>query len=209
MKKILLLACFAVSSLTTFAQNEPKKVNFGVLANVNLAFLHATADFTNDYDNSKATATFTAGGYADFKVANTFTVRASLLYAQKGGRENEEGVNYKLKLNYLQLPVHFVYHKPLNLGEFYLGLGPYVAYGLSAKVSATEGGRSVSESIGFGSDTDTYKRVDVGVDFIAGLKFKNNLFINLNSNSGITSISNYDNPKIRNNVFGLGIGYAF
>ncbi len=74
-----------------------------------------------------------AGGYVNWEFTQHSTMQLELTYLQKGSRQNpkpDENMydNYLFRLNYMEVPVLYVYKLPdinlKNVGDFYLETGP-------------------------------------------------------------------------------------
>ena len=195
MKKIsLLFFAFALSTSALVAQ-----VRFGVQAGP--AFTSMTSEASGVKVTYNKTG-FTAGVLAELPLSESgFYFRPALNFIQKGG--DFEGAS--LNLNYLELPLDFVYKLEAGSGKLFLGVGPSFALGLSGK--AKSGGDS--EDINFGSGEDEIKPLDIGGNILAGYELSNGLFLSLNYNLGLSNISNESEVKTRNNYFGIRLGYLF
>src|SRR5678809_1312123 len=113
-------------------------------------------------------------------------------------------------------PLNFVYTVPAKNGRFFFGLGPVVAYALSAKLHDSR--ENMDKEIEFlegalYDNVPTANRVDIGINFIAEYEFRNGFFASLNYSRGFIDFRNdLDtdiNPQNKNIVVGLGIGYMF
>lgn len=204
MKKILLSICCLFAASFAFAQAP----SFGIRGGVGFASLSASSG--NLSVSSGSTTTFAAGLFADFKAGTNLTIQPGIYYAGKGGNFSADGAEADIKTYYLQVPVNVVYHAPVQFGSIYFGAGPYVAMGLSGKAKASDGTNSASQDITFGSDGD-FKRVDAGLNGIAGFEFKNGFLLGINYDLGLTDIGNDGTAEVstKNRVFGISIGFKF
>jgi hypothetical protein len=209
MKKILLLLCCAFAASTAFAQIP----TIGIKGGVNFASLSSSSNAADGTYNTGALTSFSAGIFVDFKTGGSLSIQPALLYTGKGGKESADfdgsNVSAKAKINYLQVPVNFVFNAPIAVGTFFVGAGPYVGYGLSAKVEASFDGKTESQEVDFGDVKGQYKRIEAGATGIAGIKFKQGLMLNLNYDLGLTNISNETDSSTKTRVFGISVGYAF
>jgi hypothetical protein len=119
--------------------------------------------------------------------------------------------------HYLELPVNLLYNFKIKPGKIFVGAGPYIGYLLSANghnTTTTNGTANYSETkfvVGNGGD---YKRIDLGVNFVAGIALKNGLLFNLAAYQGFTDIlaptaTNKFPPTTKNMALTLSAGYAF
>jgi len=236
MKKKLLTICLIIATITSFAQSSQKStVAFGIKGGINFASLLQTEEGSSNSISSSLLTSFQAGIFADFKFGDSFSVQPSLLYTGKGATDKEnvssegfsESSNVKLTLNYLQLPIYALYHKPVGNNDFFIGAGPFIAYGLSGKEkgSATETFEqpvppneettvtrtsAIDDKVSFGdSDTSDVKRVDYGVSAIIGFKFNNGFLISAYYDLGLANIAPASDADIKTRVFGVSVGYSF
>jgi hypothetical protein len=217
MKKSLLTICFAVISLTGFAQLP----SFGVKAGVNFANQSLTG--SNVLPGGKALATLNAGVFADFKFGNlslqpalNFTgegTKYALVISDNSGHQTGTA-NETETIYYLKLPVNLLYHVPVVIGNIYFGAGPYIAQGLSGKYKFPEtNGDAITtahEPVHFGNDAGDVKAQQYGADFILGLQFKNGFLVNANYDLGLSNDAPAaENASSKSRVFGISVGYKF
>ena len=140
MKKLILLAAFAVTTSIASAQ-----VSFGVQLGANIAMGKATFDgvnplYTTSIGNDPKVGIM--GGFvAEIPVGGKLAFRPELNFIQKGSKTNATfasfGIsdvdNHKLTLNYIEVPLNVVYKLDLGAGNLFFGLGPTVAIGISGK----------------------------------------------------------------------------
>ncbi len=195
MKKIsLLFFAFALTTSALFAQ-----VRFGIQAGPAFSSMTSKASGVKLTYNKTG---FTAGVLAELPLSESgIHFRPALNFVQKGGDFEGASIN----LNYLELPLDFVYKLEAGSGKLFLGVGPSFALGLSGK--AKSGGDS--EDIEFGSGEGEVKPLDLGGNILAGYELSNGLFLSVNYNLGFSNISNESEVKTRNNYFGIKLGYLF
>ncbi|MBD1366316.1 PorT family protein [Mucilaginibacter sp. ZT4R22] len=206
MKKLLLSIVFVAASMGAFAQ-IPK---FGIKGGVNFANVSASSGSVSaSFDNL---TTFSVGAFADLK-AGAISIQPGLFYTGKGFQFDNQIANEtdKIKLFYLQVPVNFVYHAPIVVGNIYVGAGPFVAYGISGKSKATSGGTSIEEDITFGDGEDDIKRTEFGLQGIAGLQLKGGFLVGISYDLGLSNIANNIDGEgsVKNKVFGVSVGFTF
>jgi hypothetical protein len=102
-------------------------------------------------------------------------------FVQKGGKTDLDGEDFKLFVNYLEVPVYLVYNGGKNVG-FYGGLGPSFNYGVSGNAIMGE----EEEGIKFGSDQDL-ARCHIGLNGMAGYQFSNGFGIDAFFSQSLTS----------------------
>jgi hypothetical protein len=235
MKKIILFSAFAVSYVTSMAQ-----VSFGAQAGVNLAFGKAATDIVDPFFNTTLTndpkAGFTVGVLAEIPLGEKFAFRPELNFIQKGSTTGISNALFgfdpqqKITLNYIELPLNVVYKLNVGSGNFFFGLGPAVAFGISGKVKLSDPSDPTDPDLNrtakvkfdgkkndvlSATDNDAHlKRLDVGVNALAGYKLQNGLFFKLGYNYGVLNIDpNKENAlpqnqtTYKNRGFNICIGY--
>ncbi|MBX2923100.1 MAG: PorT family protein [Chitinophagaceae bacterium] len=209
--------------------NEKSKVSYGVKAGINVASYRLNSEsrdqLKEDGSSLLPRISFHVGGYADLSVTDAFSVQAGLTLSSKGnkvrysyddyGFDEEISGTYTEKLLYLEVPVNAIY----KAGRFYAGAGPYVGYALSGKwkdKGETDYGDgdvesfSDSDKIEFGGD-EGYKRIDFGVNVLAGYQLKSKISIGVGYGLGLSNMLNRDDNSwfSKNRVFSLSVGYSF
>jgi hypothetical protein len=235
MKKIILFSAFAVSYITSMAQ-----VSFGAQMGANLSLGKAGTTFTDQF-SSYSTITNdpkvgpTVGLIAEIPLGKKFAFRPELNFIQKGSTIGDSETFFgiqpkkKITLNYIELPLNVIYKLNVGSGNFFLGLGTALAFGISGKVKIShptnqflnitsnvkfDGKKNDDIMLGFGNNDSHLKRFDVGVNALAGYKLQNGLFFKLGYNYGILNIDpNKDNERsldqttYKNRGFNICIGY--
>lgn len=207
MKKIIL--SLALVTATVFIATAQARFGVqvgGVGANVNGEDAGEDLDFDTRFG-------FTVGAAADIPLAESFRFRPALNFLQKGARDEFDfmGSNVKINmsLNYLELPLNFVYAADAGTGKFVVGLGPTLGFGLSGTLKTEVDGAEDEEDINFGDQDDELKSFEFSGNLLAGYEFANGLFIHANYNMGFSDLSNVSDSKWKNNYFGLRLGYWF
>lgn len=216
-KQVVLVLLALVGTLSTYAQ-----VSFGIKAGYNNSGVSGEGD-----EFSKRLSGFHAGGIADISLAENFSLQPQLLFIMKGAKsesytETIAGVEIqypeqKLTLNYLELPVNFLYKHEAGAGSIFVGAGPYLGFGLSGKIKAD--GLDEEGKVKFDGKKDSevdendeaavhLKRLDAGANFLAGYELKNGLLFSVNYSLGLTNLDP-DGNKSKNNYFGVSVGYLF
>lgn len=98
---------------------------FGVNAGVTLSYYAAKSE--GEKDNSKSNIGLTAGVVADLPLSESVSFRPALNFTQMGGNENGFGDINTLTMNYIELPLNFVYKARSSASTFFAGLGPSLA----------------------------------------------------------------------------------
>ncbi len=184
----------------------------GIRAGVNFQNINGKDAMGNDLEFDLMTG-FHAGLTADVPIGTGFVLQPGVLYSRKGAEIAED---VKLKLNYIEIPVNFIYKPALGSGSMLLGFGPYLAFGIGGEMDGPGG----SVDVDFVSDYDPnntnpqLKRMDAGGNLIAGYEFANKLSFQLNAQLGLMDITpDYgdvnNKTSFKNTGFGLSLGYRF
>lgn len=185
MKKIMLTALAVMSFVFANAQ----EIKFGVKGGVNFANLEQDA-------NGSSLTGFNAGGFAEIKLSEKFTLQPEVLYSTQGSDFSEDGYSDKLKLSYLNVPVMAKFYVIQKLN---VEVGPQIGFLLSAK----ETGENVKEF---------FKSVDFGLNAGIGYDFTKNIFAGIRYYRGLLNIvhnTDGDDIKAVNSVFSISAGYKF
>ncbi len=129
-KTILLLGVSLLFSVSSIAQ---VKVSGGFLGGLNLG--NVSVDPTpSGVDFSNLTG-FGAGGVLNFGFAGGFAIQVEPMYIQHGAKVNDNGSEFKDKVNYIDVPVMFIYTFATGQGQVepYVMAGPVLGIRLSAK----------------------------------------------------------------------------
>ncbi|HZY36928.1 MAG TPA: porin family protein [Mucilaginibacter sp.] len=202
MKKLYLILALLLATVFSYAQT----INFCAKAGINFSTLYLNTP--NSAGNGQYIAGFNAGAIVDIGFAN-FLIQPGLLYSVKGqkvevfiGDGNQQGpsvVSGTERLNYLELPVNFLYViKEIKFAKVYVGGGPYVGYGLSVSVSAD--GKTTSYSF-----NKFQSNPDYGLNALLGAEFKNRILVDAGYGFGLGNVS--DGNTLQNRVISVSVGY--
>lgn len=201
--KTLLLFLSLVITTGMYAQSPV----FGITAGASFASYKATQDISI---TSKTKVGFTAGVKLNLILGKNFAFQPALNFVQKGGIEKMDEFKDKITLNYIEVPLNFVYAFKSASGNFYLGAGPSLSYGISGKDKYDDGEHKETADIHFGSgDNDDLKPFEAGVNVLAGYMFKGGFLIEGNYNATLTNpviAADSDNGKLHLRYFALRIG---
>lgn len=202
MKKVLLLAAFAVFALTSVQAQE---VRFGAKLGLNMASIGGDS-FSNYYGGvSFGNKTgFHVGGFVEIPLMGDFSLQPEILYSSEGAGYSIGfiGLGDDIKLDYLRVPVLAKYNMP-----FLEGLSAELGPVLGLLVNAKDGGEDVK---------DDYSAFDVQVGVGATYRFNFGLSAGLRYNKGVMNVFDVSDvpageskPKGQSNVFQIFAGYSF
>lgn len=156
----------------------------------------------------------------EIAVAPDFYFQPGLLFTTKGFKDKysmvDEGINvsgdFKMNVNYLELPLNLAYKPLLGDGNLILAFGPYLGYAIGGKSKISAGGLSIENDLDFGSDDeDDLKPFDMGANLSFGYMFSGGFSVQFNTQLGLINIlpgGDSDN-SMKNTGFGLSVGYRF
>ena len=207
MKKIILSVALIAGIVTALSA----QTRFGINAGAVLANLKGEEGGEEQELDSKIG--ITAGIRADVALSENFRFRPGLNFVQKGGKEEFDFLGTEIKssitLNYLELPLNFVYNAPAGNGKFFIGAGPVFGFGLSGKNKVESGGEEQTEDVNFGDAEDEVKSFEFAGNVLAGYECASGLYFQANYNPGFSNLSNAPDSELKTTYFGLRIGYFF
>ena len=223
-KTFFLLAFLMLFGISANAQDTG--ISFGLRGGVNMQNFNGK-DLNGDKLEMSMVPRFNVGLVLGIPVAPEFYFQPGLMFSTKGAKSVSEFLGLDMaaeyNISYIELPMNFLYKPVLGNGHFFLGFGPYVAYGLGGKAKFTIEGTSTEEKIVFANDYQSlnpydwkhFRHLDYGANLFFGYELKNGLSIQLNTQLGLAKI-NADNTTLTNNKsefrntsYGLAIGYNF
>jgi hypothetical protein len=206
----MLVTMIGMVSYTTIAQTG--RTTFGITGGMHLSNINGRNAVGDDLDNQMKTG-FTGGINVAIPLSNGFYVQPGVEYRQKG---TEFRNGDKLTINYIDIPVNFVYKPALGNGAMILGFGPYVGFGIGGKMKSADGTKrelkfNNNYSVSDAQDIQ-FKKMDAGANLIAGYEFSSKVSAMIKAQLGLvnvnpkTDIPN-DKTRYRNTGFGLSLGY--
>ena len=227
MKRIFLMAAIASAvSTQSFAQ-----ASFGIQVGGNLGFVKYEDGSGNEQTNDPRLGVL-AGVVADVPLG-PISFRPELNYIQKGFKNTNSSTTLgitnasedKWSLNYVEVPLNFVYNLNAGSGKVFFGLGPNFGFGISGQ---TKSNRTVSSGGGSLSNTDKVdvkfdgkndandnkihlKSFDMGADVLAGYSSAMGLTFNVGYTYGFSDISpnNNSGSTLKNSGLTFKVGYMF
>lgn len=203
MKKMLCLA-FVLITLQTAVVAQ--KVRVGAKAGLNLSEVR-----TNDKEENKEIGirpSIHAGLVFDININKNLSFQPQVLYSGRGANEDHEDHKDIYKFNSIELPLNLLYRSGNKSGSFFIGGGPSIGYNLSGSLEATDDPNE-NFDFEFGSGDGEIRRIDLGVNVLAGYELKNGLFFSANYTRGLTNWLNVSTSTWRNNNLGVSVGYFF
>ena len=215
MKKFLKVGLLAV--LICFASSAQAQVKIGAKAGFNASSMSGWGDVMDKSLGSgigysaKFKPGFHAGLMIQVNFPDSFFLQPELLFSNQGMKEELKMAGQKESenstLNYLQLPIYAGCKFNAGPGlDVILGVGPYLAYGISGTDDVFDG------------DDGMLKRFDAGLSAMAGIEFSK-FQITLGYDLGLVDAIGMDGWKetkkaagfssIRNQNIKVSLGYFF
>lgn len=204
MKKFLVSIVAALLAIPSFGQTNSGNFSisetsfyYGVRLGANFASI--SGDKTDD---AKTKTGFNLGGVVGLRVSETtpLFLESGLYYTQRGAKGDGD---YKLNLNYLEIPVLIKYGFQATEDISVLPyVGPYFSMGIAGKI------KGEGDSVGSFSDEGGYNRPDMGFKIGCGAEY-NMLYAEIGYQFGVANI--YDSDKIsqHGNALFFNIGVNF
>jgi len=183
----------AVSTILMMGTVKAQHVNIGVKAGLNLYTINS--DNNTDFDTK---AGFHAGLIGHIHISRQFALQPELIYSAQGAKYTVDGVEAKIKLGYINVPVMFQY---MFDNGFRLQAGPQVGFLINAKAVTN----NVSTDI-----KDNLNTIDFALG--AGVGYVNpasGLGIDARYNLGLSNINDNSAVKSTNRGFQIGVFYLF
>lgn len=191
MKKLVIMAALALSSVGAFAQQAVG--TWSVTPKVGMTI----ANLSGDVVDAKSKIGLVAGAEAEYQITDMISVTGGLFYSMQGAKSSREvlGERAKMNLDYLNIPV---------LCNVYIAKGLAVKLGaqLGINVSAKEKYNKITEDIG-----DNIEAVDFSIP--VGLSYEyQNFVLDARYNWGLSNIAKASgDDSVRNSVFQITLGY--
>lgn len=195
MKKIILSA-IALGAFSFAAQAQTPDLKLGAKAGVNFANL-------SNSDGDMKTG-FHVGVLAEIFINEKFSVQPELLYSSQGSKIKEEGIESKLNVDYINVPIMAKYYLMDGLS---VQAGPQVGFLVKSENKMSGGGESLTLDI-----KDSTQSVDFGLNFGAGYELPMGVFFDARYNLGLTKVNKESESGIKdykNGVIQVSVGYKF
>ena len=220
-RQFSILMILVLSTTLAIAQtSENTKMSFAIFGGINFQNLNGKA-LNGDKLQNNMILGYHAGVNIQIPVAPEFYFQPGLLYSTKGAKSTNGSISEKYKLNYLEVPLNFVYKGLLGNGYVMVGFGPYLGYGIGGKVITEGGSVTVTRNIKFKKVVEAndpgaspyYKAFDAGANVFAGYEMASGIFLQLNTQFGMVNINpqdrriSNDRSTLKNTGFGFSLGY--
>lgn len=193
------------------------------MANMRINFANAGYPVPDNPD-TKTVPGFQAGLMADIPLSAHFSVQPGLFYSKKGAdyshivpgpADGPVNLSVHYRIDYLELPVYFLYKLPLGAGKLFGGVGPSLAYGIDGYLQSDYSGYKTERQFVFLNKTDYragkqyMKPFDFAGNAMLGYELSSGWLISLHYSQGLSDIAPDNNLKAKNHAFGISAGYLF
>jgi hypothetical protein len=159
-----------------------------------------------------------AGFVADLPLGKRISLQPGLNFIQKGGKVSEEygGSTEEqiMRLNSIEVPINVLFNTRGEKGNFFIGAGPAISFGISGKAIYKSDGVEEKEKLKIGNneDEDDIRGMDLGINALAGYQFRSGIFIGASYNIGLRNLvpgGDSDFGSGKSSYYGFRIGYMF
>lgn len=197
MKKIVLLFSLLVSCTALVqAQDDTSKSGFGIRGGASLFNWSGSDISSNDYTNRVG---FHAGIYGNSFLGDKFSIEPGLYYSVKG-TQNDDMVNSRAVLNYLDFPVLFRFYATEGVNFF---VGPQASLLLNSTFEADALGNT------YGWETESINDLDAGLVIGLGYNLPVGLNLQASYDLGLTPVFKDSDADVYNRGFKLSAGISF
>lgn len=179
MRRILVGAATCAGLVVASPSAAQAPISMGPLVGLNFADISGD-DFADEFGDTNSRLGFAIGGFAEFGLSDLVSLRPELVYTQKGTEVEAGGVEAKVKLDNVQLPV---------LAKLMFGAAAMIDLDCE-DIGADTKGFEVAGIAGLGVDVDRFT-FDVRFD------------------KGFSGIFDVDEVDAKNQTISARAGYAF
>ena len=232
MKKRLPFAFRLFMLFFAFTGTIQAQTSVRIQAGANLSKMKIVSE-AGEETGTEAIPRFQIGLAVDIPMFSDFYLQPSVRYVGKGYKQDGGWLaapdkEFKATVNYVEVPVNFLYKSRLGFGNLLLGAGPYAGYGTGGQWQADQGqiiigdiaiepkGDAVFKSDVNNGEFGKYlygKPWDYGVSLLAGYEFFHRLSIQFDVKLGVANLQpdlngSASDGKLKNIGYGLSIGYC-
>jgi len=154
----------------------------------------------------------TVGGYTKIEIGECFALQPEVLLHYKNSIMKTKSTGIETDFQYfgVEIPLYAVGHVNLGKGKGFLGIGPYVGFGIDARYK-TDGVDDLNLYKEYGGSKSTMQRWDFGAGATLGYEFVNKISINAGYKIGFIDALNAgkENATMLPQTISLGLSYRF
>lgn len=203
MKKNVL--CMAVLLIMVFDVKAQEVFRVGVHGGMNLSNYRVGGK--TEAMSSRMKAGLTAGGFIQVDLSEYFSLQPGLDLQYQSSKLRSKKADLALgDVNNwtLYLPVYAVIKADIGAGKGFLGAGPYLGYGLSAKSDGHNLYQKNNSVTG-----DRMRRFDYGIGCMAGYEFNRHWLVSASFKYGFLDLYKASDISLDNQSVTLTLGYIF
>jgi hypothetical protein len=207
MKKVMLSLALVIGLGTT--QINAQEIRGGIKAEANMSNFMLT-----DLDGMKSNLGFggSVGGYTKIGFGEHFALQPELLLHYKNSEMETKATGAKTDFQYfgVEIPVYAVGQMSLGNGKGFVGIGPYIGFGIDARYK-TDGADDIKLYKEYDGNKSALQRWDFGAGAMLGYEFNNRLQVTATYKIGFIDAlnANKDNATMLPQTISLGLGYRF
>ncbi len=226
MKNKFLILTSALILTVISANSQSNGISFGLRGGVDLQNFNGK-DLNGDNLTLGIVPRFNIGAVAGIPIAPDFYFQPGLFFTTKGAKSKDQFLGMEMSvefnLTYIEMPLNLLYKPVLGNGHFFLGFGPYLAYGIGGKAKFDINNVSTEEKIEFTKDYESlnpydwkyFKPFDFGGNLFFGYELKSGISIQINTRLGLAKINaenktlSGNKSEFRNTGYGMSLGFNF
>ena len=183
----------AVAAILVTATAKAQDFNIGIKGGLNI--YNINNNYGAKYDNLVG---FNLGLIGHIHLAKQLALQPELVYSAQGAKFTSNGVETKIKLGYINVPILLQY---MFDNGFRLEAGPQFGFLVNAKAKTPNSTADIKNN---------FKKVDVGLGFGIGyVNPESNFGIDARYNLGLSNINENTSTKSTNRGFQVGVFYLF
>ena len=187
MKKLIIMAAFALSSATMFAQQAVGTWSVTPKVGMNIA------NITDSEADSRLG--LAAGAEVEYQVTDMVSVTAGALYSMQGSKEKDGGVTATFKLDYINVPILANVYVAKGLA---VKLGIQPAFNVSSKFNVKGLGQEFTADV-----KDGIKTFDISIPVGISYEYMN-FVIDARYNWGLTNVEKNKTLVVAGEIFEFG-----
>lgn len=196
--------------LLVFTSFTSAQMQLGLKAGLNIANVGGD-DADQLFDQSPDSRTgFNGGLFFIYQFNNLFAIQPEAYYTMKGATSDLMGVNFTLKLDYIEIPLLFKVIIPAEGSGIKpsIFVGPSLGVNTGAKIKGEYQGQSAELDIdSIVTSTDFSLVFGAGIGYMIG---NNELGVDIRYNLGLTTWDDESDPyDVKNNVLSFNVYFGF
>ncbi|MFD1771445.1 porin family protein [Sphingobacterium suaedae] len=179
------------------AQEFPVSVGFKAATNLSNYRLSGGVE-----GNSKMSIGGSLGGIVKYDISPNFALQSGIDFYYRTSKLGNQ--TDKIKSFGVEIPLYGIVQGELGRGKAFIGAGPYIGYGISAKSSGVSLFKPNSTT-----GRSTMNRLDYGVGGIIGYDLGKNWQINATYQFGLADLKKTNGGSMKTQVTSIGLAYKF